>query len=353
MESGPAWAVQWEVYETERQALIDERVVDAHLERAMWVAESMGGVLVVHWLYGDQKLGMKVDYTSGKDFDEDGSETNGGRIREEHRITALAQGSKERGQEREKENATKNESVVWAERERRQQRVLTVAIDIASEVSLVWRLARMATTIKWWCAAMKASVRAEKHRLKRNRKKSGRRIRALLGARETAATQGLLGVAMNELKLGLGKRAEVEAEAVRLEAEAMRLEAEVEAEAEAPAVAEAEVVRFEAEAEAEAEAVRREAEARAEGEREREEQYWKLREPEEVKHWSAGMDWGEIVKGAERKKEGIFNRMDWNAIFGTEMSKMGTEAVKRSNELRKNVLRARGALEEMIDEGRV
>lgn len=65
MESGPAWAVQWEVYETERQALIDERVINAHLERATWVAES-----------------------------------------------------KERGQERRKENATKNESVVWAESSR-------------------------------------------------------------------------------------------------------------------------------------------------------------------------------------------------------------------------------------------
>jgi hypothetical protein len=211
MESGPTWAVQWEVYETERQALIDERVINAHLERATWVAES-----------------------------------------------------KERGQERRKENATKNESVVWAERERRQQCVLTAAIDIASEVSLAWRLARMATTIKWWCAAMKASVRAEKHKLKRNRKKSGRRIRALLGARETAATQRLLGVAMNELKLGLGKRADVEAEAVRLEAEAVRFEAEVGAEAQAVAEAEAEAEVVRLEAEAEVKAVRREAEARAE-----------------------------------------------------------------------------------------
>jgi hypothetical protein len=45
--------------------------------------------------------------------------------------------------------------------------------------------------------------------------------------------------------------------------------------------------------------------------------------------------------------------MDWDAIFGAEMSKMGADAVRRSNELGNNGLRARGALEEMIDEGRV
>ena len=109
----------------------------------------------------------------------------------------------------------------------RKEKALTAAINIVSEVSLEWRRARMAKTVKWWREEMKASVRAEKHRMKRNRKKCGKRARALLGAMETAATQSLLGAAMDELKLGLGKRADAEVlEALRRDAEVKVAEAQ-------------------------------------------------------------------------------------------------------------------------------
>jgi hypothetical protein len=87
-KSGPVLATQWEAYESERQVLIDERVAHAHLERATWMAEDMGGVLVDHCVSSEGVRGIKVYYNRGRDYNEDGSKTFGGRMREDRRIAS-------------------------------------------------------------------------------------------------------------------------------------------------------------------------------------------------------------------------------------------------------------------------
>ncbi len=57
-----ALATQWEAYESERQVQIDERVAHAHLERATWMAEDVGGVFVDHCVSSEGVRGMNVDY---------------------------------------------------------------------------------------------------------------------------------------------------------------------------------------------------------------------------------------------------------------------------------------------------
>ena len=132
-KGGPIWAAHWEAYETELQALIDKRVAHAHLERATWMAERTNGVLVDHSASSEGEQGMKVVYNRGRDYNEDGSKTFGGRMRVERRIASAVPAQESTKAER---AAEKSRARRVTKKNNRKLRILTAARGVAMQGKL-------------------------------------------------------------------------------------------------------------------------------------------------------------------------------------------------------------------------